>query len=69
MNQTCKTCRWWVDEGEKTPSGSSIGDCHRLPPQCRPDNYGTFPVTFDDDFCGEWKPHLPPGWAEQEEKA
>lgn len=66
MNPTCETCRWW-DAIENTTKG----ECHRFPPtvvgysdtQTNRDWIETecytnteFPVTANNDFCGEHSP-------------
>lgn len=60
---TCSTCKWW------SPLGSN-GECHGAPPSM----YGlegtnnSFPLTTDDDFCGQHtsvsNPEMEKDWTE-----
>jgi hypothetical protein len=52
----CADCRFWHRLGEEN------GECRRYPPAIG-DKTGSrnaaWPTTFDDDWCGEWKPDVP----------
>lgn len=57
--QRCKECRWW--QRQQQMSGPSLvmladvyGLCKRFPPQLAKDKFGMFPVTMDEDWCGEF---------------
>lgn len=49
----CLTCRWWFDlDGEQ-------GECRRHPPTVVPifaEAMSSWPITHDDEWCGEWQP-------------
>ena len=53
--QGCHDCRYWfVEDG--------VGYCRRnppspaapTPPPGEDDEHGTWPVTYPEDWCGEW---------------
>lgn len=60
----CKTCRFW-----RKPMDRISGECRRNAPkpigwvagnddeENIPRVEAVWPVTFDDDFCGEWVDH------------
>lgn len=67
--ERCECCRFWErEEDDKI----GVGDCRRYPPamalvqtsDClddewtvrRPAYNGGFPITFEDDWCGEFQP-------------
>ena len=61
MNESCATCKYW--EGDLA---DEVRSCRRYPPQFRggfrpdPDRYNStwgesFPKTFAEDWCGEYK--------------
>jgi hypothetical protein len=57
MNARCDRCVFWeLDNRYNNVEGSGI--CRRYPPQVGTDNGGdaVFPLTFDCDWCGEFKP-------------
>jgi hypothetical protein len=66
----CKGCRFWLNwDTEDT----NMGECHRFPPRMatvqasgsegpskmtvRPED-GGWPLTYPDDWCGEFQPSL-----------
>lgn len=64
--ETCGNCRWWANVDTES---SGLGECHRYPPRMATDMVieigiphwdtvrpqdGGWPLTFEDDFCGEW---------------
>ena len=55
MKKECKWCQWWITiggGGEKR----LVGMCFRYPPNRGKDlERIEAPMTFDMDFCGEWK--------------
>jgi hypothetical protein len=68
----CKRCRFWLNwDTEDT----NLGECHRFPPRMkmvqasgpegsvtatvRPDD-GGWPLTYPDDWCGEFQPAAAP---------
>lgn len=59
--ERCETCKWWDDE----PDNERDGKCRRHTPTIEPyileqDQFeypwGTWPMTYADDWCGEWQP-------------
>lgn len=66
MNPTCKTCRWWSCDADR----SNVGDynqyfCRRHSPTAvlsihvhgmMPDRSPVFPLTYATDFCGDHQP-------------
>ena len=57
-NERCHNCRWWDIQ---TPAGKALvfGECHRYPPVFRGAQFDeieqfAFPLTEEDDFCGEF---------------
>lgn len=63
----CANCRFWWDESFVDALGrneTKEGDCRRYPPvlvrlPCIDENaeqrHFAFPVTYNDDCCGEWQ--------------
>ncbi len=62
--ERCETCRFWdsphVDQQED-------GLCRRHAPRCFPRKeesetlrYPRWPLTLNDEWCGEWQPLDPP---------
>ena len=65
--ENCKGCRFWLNwDAENT----NFGECHRFPPrmmtvrECGPEGPsaatvrpedGGWPLTYPDDWCGEFK--------------
>ena len=73
--EQCETCKWWDNRDFSITTDAPIGYCRRNPPQILVGEYGSpgrhkyegiwnateFPITEEEDFCGEWtrknKPH------------
>lgn len=64
---TCKDCRYWYcDDDTMGVTSSHLRECRRQPPTYYADVnrlpaddndlFGHWPVTFDDNWCGEHKP-------------
>ena len=66
MKETCLNCRFWLPLDESQPPDPiSEGECRRFPPSLptgEEDSRGlalvTYPMTFGDEWCGEWKEAL-----------
>ena len=57
-NEKCHQCVFWIaDDSTATNDRPPIkGECHRYPAPMKTDlSFFRWPVTFDDDWCGEWK--------------
>lgn len=63
----CDKCRWWHKEPDSDAiSDEGVGECRRFPPQILENNpgdgepngmpWGTHPLTFGYDWCGEFTP-------------
>jgi hypothetical protein len=53
----CSGCRWWLfhpREGAEPGSDQSVGYCRRFPPSRRENGVGAWPITFGNDWCGEF---------------
>lgn len=50
----CANCKWWVPNRDDGDSYSDDGLCHRYPPVAFDDEYGMFPMTDCDEWCGEY---------------
>jgi len=62
--EMCLNCRFW-DPYDSNPDNVCLaqGDCRRFPPNVpvvneydRGVQLMTHPMTFDEEWCGEWKP-------------
>jgi hypothetical protein len=54
----CSGCRWWhyhPTEGTERDSDEAVGFCRRFPPTRRENGVGAWPITFGNDWCGEYK--------------
>lgn len=50
MEKKCRTCKFWNSfQDEKD------GTCQRYPPTRTVDGESRFPLTFETEWCGEWK--------------
>jgi len=49
-NQSCDNCLWWGGFDSKDTQGR----CLRFPPQVTNVRVREWPVTHDEDWCGEW---------------
>ena len=55
MSDQCDKCRFWR-QGMSMRHGQLLGNCHRLAPKPRRKvRQARWPVTYQDDWCGEWK--------------
>jgi hypothetical protein len=53
----CSRCRWWLfhpTEGAEPSSDQAVGYCRRFPPTRRENGVGAWPITFGNDWCGEY---------------
>jgi hypothetical protein len=53
----CSGCRWWhfhPTEGADRDSDQAVGYCRRFPPTRRDNGVGAWPITFGNDWCGEY---------------
>jgi hypothetical protein len=53
----CSGCRWWnfhPTEGADRNSDRAVGYCRRFPPTRRENGVGAWPITFGNDWCGEY---------------
>ena len=53
----CSGCRWWhfhPTEGAEPDSEQAVGYCRRFPPARRENGVGAWPITFGNDWCGEY---------------
>jgi hypothetical protein len=53
----CSGCRWWnfhPTEGADRDSDQAVGYCRRFPPTRRENGVGAWPITFGNDWCGEY---------------
>jgi hypothetical protein len=53
----CSGCRWWYfqpTEGADPESEQAVGYCRRFPPTRRDNGVGAWPITFGNDWCGEY---------------
>jgi hypothetical protein len=53
----CSGCRWWQfypAEGSDPNSQHAVGYCRRFPPTRRENGAGAWPITFGNDWCGEY---------------
>ncbi len=53
----CSGCRWWhyhPTEGADADSEQAVGYCRRFPPSRRENGVGAWPITFGNDWCGEY---------------
>jgi len=59
--ERCAACRFW-ERGREEDAPAAWGNCHRHAPPAVVAWDGKFPldawwpITTDDDFCGEWAP-------------
>ncbi len=55
-SRTCEDCRWWQVQPTETEQGTNtaVGYCRRWPPQRRDNGVGAWPITFQEDWCGEY---------------
>lgn len=55
---TCCDCRWWdfrpTEDAEAREDEKAVGYCRRMPPSRRDKGIGGWPVSFRDDWCGEY---------------
>lgn len=62
--EKCCRCVFWLNHDAEC---SDLGECHRYPPRMAVENVGGvfetirpqdggWPLTFPDDWCGEFKP-------------
>ena len=54
---SCSDCRWWhfqATEGQERGSDTAVGYCRRFPPARRENGVGAWPITFGNDWCGEY---------------
>jgi hypothetical protein len=55
---TCSDCRWWhvppPQEGDDRSLDRAVGYCRRFPPTRRDNGIGAWPITFNNDWCGEY---------------
>jgi hypothetical protein len=64
--ERCEMCRFWDIESIQ-PGEKGVHPCRRFPPNVKLDGMveGTdlpavdFPLTYRDDWCGEWQAVLP----------
>ena len=53
----CSACRWWdlrPIEGVEADSVQAVGFCRCHPPTRRENGVGAWPITFGNDWCGEY---------------
>lgn len=53
----CSACRWWnyqPTEGAEPNSDQAVGYCRQFPPERRENGVGAWPITFGNDWCGEY---------------
>jgi hypothetical protein len=50
--RVCATCDWWERERPSGNATGNMGECRRKPPHVD----GSWPQTFDTEWCGEWQP-------------
>jgi hypothetical protein len=55
---TCSDCRWWhvppPQEGDDRSLDRAVGYCRRFPPTRRDNGIGAWPITLNNDWCGEY---------------
>lgn len=51
----CRSCRWWDEEAYAGPSGE-FGLCRGSSPTPNIEGLARWPITGDEDFCGQWTP-------------
>jgi hypothetical protein len=55
---SCKDCCFWekYDLEEQPHETPDFGECRRYPPTATSDDQQLWPVTHEDDWCGEFDP-------------
>ncbi len=51
---TCVNCKFWV-EHTFSPNDKSRGYCHRNPPISNSGPLASWPMSYEDDWCGEFE--------------
>jgi hypothetical protein len=62
----CAGCRWWLSqptEGSERGSEQAVGYCRRFPPARKDNGVGAWPITFGNDWCGEYADKSDVSWS------
>lgn len=65
VKSVCADCRWWhfhPTEGAQPGTEQSVGYCRRFPPSRRENGVGAWPITFGNDWCGEFADKSAAAW-------
>lgn len=54
----CKKCHWWQQYSLpwNADHPDNLGECRRYPPQVNGEQQGAWPLTLEQEWCGEFSP-------------